>query len=267
MDIQSILPDVFPHYLDLFGLQISQSLIAALIGTVTFALFAFIYYYKKHNSPHTYFVQIVDTIYEKVFEFFSEIGGKNVSPTWITFSVTIFVYILWNNIIWLFGDMIVLVWPAAHHYFRPATTDISFNAILAVSAVIGSLIYWFYKHWFHFIQKYIPTNGMGIVPKVTKRWMYITKWLDILLWLLIGFIELAWEIGRMVSLSLRLFWNMFVWMLLLTLTIYATTTFLHIPLLGPLPIFAYELCVGVLQATIFALLTTIYFKLAGDSHH
>lgn len=81
MDIQKLLPDVFPHYLDLFGWQISQSLIAALIGTVTFAIFAFLYYYKKHNNPHTYFVQIVDTIYEKVFEFFSEIGGKNVSPT------------------------------------------------------------------------------------------------------------------------------------------------------------------------------------------
>jgi F-type H+-transporting ATPase subunit a len=108
---------------------------------------------------------------------------------------------------------------------------------------------------------------MGIVPKVTKRWMVFTKALDIILGLLIGLIELAGELGRMVSLSLRLFGNMFVGMLLLTLVVYATTQFIHIPLLGPLPIFAYELCVGVLQATIFALLTTIYFKLAGQSHH
>lgn len=267
MDIQEILPSVFPHYLELFGTHISQSLIASCIGTISFAIFAALYYHKKHDKSHTYFVQIVDTLYEKIYELFSQIGGKSVSPNWITFAVTVFVYILWNNLVWLFGDMIVLVWPTWHHYFRPVTTDIMFNAILAVSAVIWSLWYGFYKHWFGFIKKYIPIHWMWITPKVTKRWMVFTKFLDIVLGLLIWFIELAGELGRMVSLSLRLFWNMFVWMLLLTLTVYATTTFIHIPLLLPLPIFAYELAVSFLQAFIFALLTTIYFKLAGDTHH
>lgn len=267
MNLQEILPSVFPHYIELLGISIAQSLIASFIGTITFALFAILYYYKKHNDPHTYFVQIVDTLYEKVYELFSEIGWKAVSPIGITFAVTVFVYILWNNLIWLFGDMVVLVWPAWHHYFRPVTTDVMFNAILAVSAVLWSLWYGFYKHGFGFIKKYIPIHGMWITWKVTKRWMVFTKFLDIILGLLIWFIELAWELGRMVSLSLRLFWNMFVWMLLLTLTVYATQQFIHIPVLLPLPIFAYELAVSVLQAFIFALLTTIYFKLAGEAHH
>lgn len=267
MDITSILPSVFPHYVHILWVDISQSLIASFIGTLTFAIFTIIYYHQKHTNPHTHFVQIVDTLYEKIYEFLGEIGWKSVSPTGITFSVGVFLYILWNNLIGLFGDMIVLVWPDAHHYFRPVTTDIMFNAILAVAAVVWALIYGFSKHWFHFIKKYIPIHWMGIVPKVTKWWMVLTKLLDILLWLVIGLIEIAWELWRMLSLSLRLFWNMFVWMLLLTLTVYATKEFVHIPFLWPLPIFAYELCVAVLQATIFALLTTIYFKLAGDEHH
>ena len=74
MNLQEILPSVFPHYIELLGISIAQSLIASFIGTITFALFAILYYYKKHNDPHTYFVQIVDTLYEKVYELFSEIG-------------------------------------------------------------------------------------------------------------------------------------------------------------------------------------------------
>jgi F0F1-type ATP synthase membrane subunit a len=135
MDIQAILPDVFPHYVDLFGAQISQSLIAGVIGTGSFALLVLLYaYYTRHNT-HNYFAQIVEMIYSMVYELLAEIGGKEVIPGGITFAVTMFMYILWNNLIGLFGDMVVLVWPAAHHYFRPVTTDVMFNAILAVTAV------------------------------------------------------------------------------------------------------------------------------------
>lgn len=107
---------------------------------------------------------------------------------------------------------------------------------------------------------------MGIVPKINHWYDYITKLLDILLGLLIGIIELLGEFGRMLSLSLRLFGNMFVGMILLTLLLYATQQLLHYPLIGPIVIFAYEFAVSLLQAFIFALLTTIYFKLAADTH-
>jgi hypothetical protein len=55
-------------------------------------------------------------------------------------------------------------------------------------------------------------------------------------------------------------------MILLTLLLYATQLLLHYPIVGPIAIFAYEFAVSLLQAFIFALLTTIYFKLAADSH-
>ena len=79
---------------------------------------------------------------------------------------------------------------------------------------------------------------MGIVKEVKHWYDYITKFLDIVLGLLIGIIELLGEFGRM----------------------------LHYPIVGPIAIFAYEFAVSLLQAFIFALLTTIYFKLAADSH-
>lgn len=174
---------------------------------------------------------------------------------------------MWHNVFGLIGDMIVLVWPAAHHVFRPLTTDIISNGVLAVIAVGASLVYGFGLHGFGFIQKYLPLkHGMGIVSQVNHWYDYITKFLDILLGLLIGIIEFIGEFGRMLSLSLRLFGNMFVGMILLTLLLYATQQIAHYPFIGPILIFAYEFAVSILQAFIFALLTTIYFKLAADTH-
>jgi hypothetical protein len=64
MDIQAILPDIFPHYVEMFGMHISQSLIAGVIGTGSFALLVLLYaYYTRHNT-HNFFAQIVEVIYE-----------------------------------------------------------------------------------------------------------------------------------------------------------------------------------------------------------
>lgn len=127
---------------------------------------------------------------------------------------------------------------------------------------MGTFIYGFSQHGFHFIEKYFPVRGMGLVKKVEKPWQIIPKILDIILGLLIGFIEFMGEFGRMLSLSLRLFGNMFVGMLLLTLLLYAMQSTIHIPIVGPLLVFGYELAVSLLQALIFSMLATIYFKLA-----
>lgn len=86
--------------------------------------------------------------------------------------------------------MIVLVWPWAHHRFRPTTTDIFFNAVMAIATVIGMVTYGFVVNGFSFIKKYFPITGMGLVEKVDAWRKYLTKLLDILLGLLIGFIEL-----------------------------------------------------------------------------
>lgn len=266
MDLSSIIPDILPHYVHIGHFVVSQTLIAGIIGTITFALVILSYVLVKKKNPYSRFVQLVEYIYESIYSFLAQIGGDSVGKYALMFTSTIFIYVMRNNIVWLIGDMIVLVWPAWHHAFRPSTTDISFNAIVAVIAVVGSMFYGFYVNGFHFLGKYFPHNGMGIVEKVDKRYMVIPKFFDIILWLLIGIIEFIGEFGRMMSLSLRLFGNMFVGMILLWLLIVATQWLLHYPFIAPILIFAYEFCVAILQALIFALLTTVYFKLSADHH-
>lgn len=266
MDLSTLIPDILPHSVSFGSLAIFQSVLAGLMGTGVFILLILIYHYFKKNNPYLPFVQAIDALVEAVYAMLEEVWGEHVGRKALVFTTTLFFFIVWHNLFGLLGDMIVLVWPAAHHVFRPLTTDIISNATLAVVAIIASLSYWFALHGFGFIKKYLPVNGMGIVTSVTHRYDYITKFLDIILGLLIGIIELLGEIGRMLSLSLRLFGNMFVGMILLTLLLYATQQLLHYPFVGPIVIFAYEFAVSLLQAFIFALLTTIYFKLAADTH-
>lgn len=264
MDIASLIPELIPSTVSIAWLPILQSVIWWLLGTMVFVVIILIYRYLKNNNPYNGFVQGFDWGFELVYEMFNEVGGWKLGRQALTFTTVLFFFILWQNIFWLLGDMIVLVWPAGHHVFRPMTTDIISNWTVAVISVVLALVYGFVVNGFGFIQKYIPINGMWIVTKITHWYDYITKFLDILLGLLLGIIELLGEVGRMLSLSLRLFGNMFVGMILLTLLIAVIQYAIHVPFAAPLFVFAYEFAVSFIQAFIFALLTTIYFRLGAD---
>ncbi len=266
MSISEIIPPLLPHFNTIWSASVSQSLIAAILGNLIFFVLIRIYRQQKGKGQPTFYTQSIEYVYEKIYEFLSNIGWEATNSKVITFTTTIFFYVLRANLFGLIWDMVVLVWPAAHAWFRPVTTDVLFNAVLATMVIVGMFGYGFAQHGFHFINKYLPINGMGIVKKVDKPWKIITKFLDILLGLLIWIIELLGEFGKILSLSLRLFWNMFVGMLLLILLLYAMQIISPIPLLGPIVVFGYEACISLLQALIFAILSTVYFRLAWEAH-
>lgn len=255
-----------PHYIEIGSLFLSQTLLTSLFGTVIFLLFAWIYLVVKKRKPHSRFVQCVDFFLEYMISFYKEVVEYKVPSKIIVITVTIFFYILWSNLVGLFGDFFVMVIPQLHDYFRPIGSDFFFNLILAVFFVIFSNIYGFYKNGFHYIEKYLPYKGIGIV-KVTKRRHYLLKPFDIIIWFAIGLIELVGEFAKMLSLSLRLFWNIVAGMILMALVIGAAQMVFHVPFLLPLVVFLFELLVSFIQAFIFSLLILLYFRLASETHH
>lgn len=261
------IPEIFPSYVEVAWVQISQTLISSLLATLVFLILLGFYLRKKKDSNQPKRKKSIDILIWEIYEFYRTIAGEKVKSTVVFFAVTFFFYILWLNVTWLLGDMIVGVVPAWHPFFRPASTDVMFNALLAIMWVVWSVVYGFHSHGSHFIQKYFPVHGMGIVPKVTWIWTFFAKIGDILIGLLIGFIELVWELGRILSLSLRLFGNIFVGLILIGLVLSATNSFLHVPAITPIIIFGYELCVGALQAFIFSVLVLVYHRLAAEHDH
>ncbi len=224
-------------------------------------------FFKKRNSKN-WFVILVDLFIEWLINFFKSLAGgiPKYAQLYIMF---LFVYIFWNNIFGVIGDMFANenVFPILHHYFRPVTSDIYFNAILAVVWVLWALWYWIKKNGFKFLEKYFPYKGMGMVENVDSFVKFLLKIWDILIALFVGLLEFVWEFIKMLSLTLRLFWNIFAGMVLLGLVIWATVAFIKVPFVWPLLAFTMELFVGFLQALVFSLLVLVYFKLAEESHH
>lgn len=264
-------PWLLPEFIDIWWYQLSQTLITSVIWLSLFVLFVICYNISsKKNGNFAYFV---DMVVEWIIDFIDKNWWNipNYAKVYIMF---LFVYIAWNNIIWVVWDLFAGVYPDFHHIFRPTSTDVMFNFILAVVGVVSAIVYWFKKHWLSFLWKYIPIKWVWIVDKVTWIWTFLVKIIDIAIGLFVGFLEAIWEVARVLSLSLRLFGNIFAGMILVWLIIVAakslisliTVWYLNTPFILPVLILFVEVFVGLLQAFVFSLLVLVYFKIADTGH-
>lgn len=73
---------------------------------------------------------------------------------------------------------------------------------------------------------------------------------------LVGFMELFSEVARLISFSFRLFGNIFAGEVLILVIQF------FVPYVVPVPLMAFEVFVGFMQAAIFALLTLFFVKIA-----
>jgi len=256
----------------IWPMKLYQTVITSIIWTVLFFIFVLIYKFLKKRNPKNTFVLMVESFIEGIYKFFDDLAG-DLPESAKSYVLFLFFYILWNNLVGVFGDLFAYVVPALHHIFRPVTSDVFFNLILAVIGVAWAMLYGFQKHKGEFIKKYVPYHWLGLVERPKSIAWYIGKLFDILLGLFIGFLEFVGEFVKMLSLALRLFWNILAWIILLGLIVYASMAFTGfiiwkgVPLLFPLVVVFFEIFVSFLQALIFSLLVVVYFKLAEASHH
>jgi len=78
---------------------------------------------------------------------------------------------------------------------------------------------------------------------------------------IIGLIELISELARLISFSFRLFGNIFAGKTLLVVVMF------FVPFIIPVPLLAFEVFVGFIQAFVFAILTLFFIKLAVTAPH
>ena len=94
-------------------------------------------------------------------------------------------------------------------------------------------------------------------------WKYAGKFINFKspMAFLLGLMELISELARLIAFSFRLFGNIFAGKTLLLVGIF------FVPYILPVPIYAYELFVGLIQAVVFAILTLFFLKLALEEPH
>jgi F-type H+-transporting ATPase subunit a len=77
----------------------------------------------------------------------------------------------------------------------------------------------------------------------------------------VGLIELVSNLGRLISFSFRLFGNIFAGEVLIIVASF------FLPYLLPVPLMAFEMFVGIIQALVFSMLTMFFIKLAVMEPH
>ena len=140
---------------------------------------------------------------------------------------------------------------------RPAASDLNLTLAMALLAVItshvlGIISIGFFKHWNRFfalgnVVKGFQKGGINIVVGFIE--------------VAVGLIEFSAEIAKVLSLSLRLFGNIFAGEVLITV-LYSLLAFIM-----PLPFIGLELIVGVVQAMVFSMLSLVYLTILTDQPH
>lgn len=253
------LPWVFPKNIEILWFEISQTLVTSFVATIFFLLFIAIYSILKWKNSNNSFVMMVDIFVEWMVKFFEWVWAW-IPKYAMNFVLFIFFYLFRVNMFWLFWDLFAVVIPSVHWWFRPVATDIFFNLILAISWVFVALFYWFQKNGLHFIEKFVPYKWVWLSWEVNSFKSFMLKFADVAIWLFVWILETISEIAKILSLTLRLFWNIFAWVILITLSIY------FMPVWFPVPIMIFEVLVSFLQAFVFALLVCVYFKMAESVH-
>lgn len=192
---------------------------------------------------------LMELAVEAVLGLVETVAGPAKARKFFTIVISIFMFILVNNWLGLFPFFGSLGFyeEIDHHLvfvplLRSAATDLNTTLALAVVSVALTQVYGVQALGFGaYLGKFIVLKGGPIG-------------------LFVGLLELISEVAKLISLSFRLFGNVFAGEVLLV-----TMAFL-IPWVASVPFMGLELFVGLMQAFIFAMLTLVFMTMATTSH-
>lgn len=204
---------------------------------------------------------VIESLIEALRDLFEPIVGKKAFPLAFPILVTFFIFILFHNWMGLIPGVGTMGWgttDAAGHFqitrplIRPHNSD--FNGTIALALIS-------FGAWLIIVFKIAGTKlilwdlfGNKAEKKETPGWLYPIL---ALVFFIVGFIEVFSIVIRPFTLSVRLFGNVF-----------GGENLLHGT--GFFFVFYFmELLVGLIQALVFTLLTSVYIGLLcnhGDEH-
>lgn len=245
------------------GFPITNTIINGWIAVVFFVIIAFLLSKKQTGVPRG-----LQNIAEGLVEFMlSEIqkvtGDVKRARQFLPIVGTIFLFILFSNWIGLFpGVGSIGVWETKEGVkelvplLRSAASDLNLTLAIAVFAVLSSHVIGLRTVGFsNHVSKFL--NFRGIWQSFKKGPVAIVV---AFIEFGVGLIEIVSELAKVVSLSLRLFGNVFAGEVLMTVMLGLFSFAL------PIPFIFLEILVGVIQATVFAMLTLAYLTVATTAH-
>ncbi len=243
----------FPVF-NTFLLTVASALIIILLFAIAL---------RKVSIVPRRFQNLVEWFFEGVLNICVEVAGRRDGRRFFPWVMTIFLIVLIGNW-WELIPGVETIGTVTHDspacanatglfltgsqsnciipWVRPPSTDLNFALALAVISFVATQVYGF------------KLLGTG---KQLGRYFTLKEGP---MGLIVGLLELLLEPLRIISLSFRLFGNLFAGDVLLLVAAFL------LPVVGAIPFYFLELFVGFVQAFVFAFLTLIFMTLGTTVH-
>lgn len=230
----------------LFGLPITNTLITAWMVMATLIIIGVVVGRNPKLIPGP-----VQNLFETMFEFVLKymedtLGTRALAERFFPLILTIFLFVFCSNLfdfLPFFGSIGLYENGELVPLFRPVNTDINVTLALAILSylvieITGITVLGFLKYGSKFVN--FKQGVLGFF---------------------IGLIEFVSNLARLISFSFRLFGNVFAGEVLIAVVV------AFLPYVLPVPLMLFETFVGLVQASIFALLTLVFIKIAITEPH
>jgi F-type H+-transporting ATPase subunit a len=186
---------------------------------------------------------LIEIAVEALFDICKSVAGENTAKIF-PFLMSFFLFILIANWSGLIPGISAIGIRQGHElipFLRPATSDLNTTLALAIISLVA-------------------THILSI--KITGIKDYLGRFISLNpINLYVGILELVGEFTKIVSLSFRLFGNVFAGEIVLG-TVSTIFAFLF-----PLPFLMLEVVVGLVQALVFSMLTMAFMAVLTTPHH
>jgi F-type H+-transporting ATPase subunit a len=196
---------------------------------------------------------VLEMLLEKLHDLFEPIIGKHVMPHAFPLLLTLFIYILVQNLSGLFpgvGAFGIRAGGHFYYFFRPTNADLNSTLGLAMVSFLG---------WLYFVLRYAGPKEFfhdTFGNKADRKELPFSIYLVLgLVFIGVGLVDVISILFRIVSLSFRLYGNVFGGENLITKMLGL------VGYLFPVPFYLLEALIGLIQAVVFTMLSAVYIGL------
>ena len=227
------------------GLTVTNTLLTSWIVVVVLITIAILIGSRLKiipSRPQVLFEWLVEFVYNYIDEI---LQSRDLAPRFFPPLPTLFLFIFASNLLEFtpgIGSIGLARGTEFIPLFRSVNTDLNVTLMLA-------------------IMSFLVIEVTGVV--VIGAWKYAGKFLNFhsFIGFFVGIVEFFSEVARIIAFSFRLFGNSFAGEVLILVVVY------FLPVVAPVPVMAFEIFVGFVQAAIFALLTLFFIKIAITESH
>lgn len=235
-----------------FGFPFTNSILMALLITAIIFFASYIICKKSRVLPKSWQV-VFEYLHEAIYGLVNKITGEEKITKKIFYLIAaLFIFIGLSNLLGLFIPFLGSFTYEGSAIFRTPTTDFNVTVSLAAAMVLliqfASIKKWgLLKHLSNYFKFHEIYNGFK--KGISAGLMGIVHFL-------IGLLDIISEFARIVSLSMRLFGNMFAGEMLAVILLGFFAYFL------PVAWMSMNIFIGFVQAMVFGSLTAAYYSLA-----